>query len=377
MKKTHKRITSVLLGALLTATTFSLAGCGSGNSSGGNSAGTGNPSSENTEKTYEMQLVYAYGEQTITGKNMLEFECQVEELTSGRVQVVSYPNGQITSPDKELSLVKEGTVQASYSAGGSCETINPLHAVYTVPFLMTSIEAGDLELIRRAYQSEAIEGPIKEYASELGYKLLCSNIPTLQGNWILANNKRPVEKPSAAAGLKIRVPSGKMFSLIIESMGASTTTIPGTEVPIALSQGVVDGTWGGTVYAYEAQWITNYITYPYCSVNVSCLYVNQDWWNTLPEDLQKIIEEEAIPATLDFAYAQLEKYEVESLQKLQDEYNVKPTWWDMQDPEIVSWISDVQKKGIDIFVQNNGETGQAMIDAALALRKEIGLPNYQ
>lgn len=57
----------------------------------------------------------------------------------------------------------------------------------------------------------------------------------------ISNSKKPIEKPSDLAGMKIRTPADAMTVDIFRALGAATEQIAFSELYIALQQGVVDG----------------------------------------------------------------------------------------------------------------------------------------
>jgi C4-dicarboxylate-binding protein DctP len=59
------------------------------------------------------------------------------------------------------------------------------------------------------------------------------------------NSLRPIQTPADMKGMKMRIQPSPVFKILVESLGASASAIPWTELPTALQQKVVDGQENG------------------------------------------------------------------------------------------------------------------------------------
>jgi TRAP-type C4-dicarboxylate transport system substrate-binding protein len=109
------------------------------------------------------------------------------------------------------------------------------------------------------------------------------------------------------SGMKIRVTP--VYKPFVEALGGvAVTTSPG-EVYTALERGVVDGYGWPATKISDFGWheVTDYVIDPgFYQVDVG-IVVNLDFWNGLPDDLKKVINEVAVEIERDAAehYAQL------------------------------------------------------------------------
>jgi TRAP-type C4-dicarboxylate transport system substrate-binding protein len=76
--------------------------------------------------------------------------------------------------------------------------------------------------------------------------------------------------------------------------GASPNAIPTTEVLTALQNGTVDGYDQSTLYTVAASWYksTKYFTISAHIYQPAAISFNKGWYDSLPQDLQKIIVEQ-------------------------------------------------------------------------------------
>lgn len=352
---------TLLIGLILSLAVAVFSGC---------SGKTTTPTTPSTEKPIAMRIAHAYPETTQHGRNMIFFKEKVEEYTNGRVQVTIYPNAQLGSIDKEFSLVLSGDVEALYNVGGITETVDPAEAIYNIPFLL-KVAPGDGRHVKLIGESDKVEGILKARQEKLGFKRL-GNVPTLFGFFIVANNLKPVTSVSDAAGLKIRHPGGMMGPIYLESMGASAITVAGAEVPVALTQGVVDGLTTTILHYHDARWHTKYLTLPFQAGFSLPFMTSLTWWNSLPADIQDTIENKVMPELMEFAYEEVAKRELAVMEEMQKApFNVEIAELDMSNPETQKWMKEVRDHAIQKFIDKVGEDARIMVEETLRLGETI------
>jgi len=326
------------------------------------------PREVSAQETYRMRIVHAYPEHTQHGRNMDFFKEKVESYTDGRVEVTIYPNAELGPITQEVSMVLAGTVDATYNIGGVVEAVDPAEAIWNVPFLM-KVAPGQGEHMRRVMYDETIQGILSERQAARGLKRL-GHVPTLTGFMIVSNNVRPIETLEDIKGLRIRHPGGLLGELYIKSLGASPMTVTGAEVPVALQQGVVDGLVTTPVHYHDARWHTKYMTLPFYAGYGQPFLASLRWWNSLPPDIQEIIETRVMPETMEFAdksVMDLENRYIEEMQR--DPYNVQISWLSAEEME--RFAAEVRDQAIERFVEAVGPQGQEMIDQVNLLGQDI------
>jgi C4-dicarboxylate-binding protein DctP len=325
---------------------------------------------------YTMELCFSNSIDTVLGQVALKFKELVEERTKGRVKMTLYPNATIASTADELITVSNGGIDAAYASGPASSSAGVhLEDLYSIPFLF-SCEAGDARLMRAVDKDDAIQNIINASIAETSLNVVrLGNIGTSLGTFPFANNRREVNKPADAAGLKIRTPGGEYFALTMRAFGVDPISINVTELPIALQQGIVDGLCTNLTYYHDSMLHTRYLTMPYVTTNTVPVYVNKDWWEALPGELRDIIANDCMDAAIDFAMDTLEARELQVLELIRKEpYNVKVSTLDFTDPDMQKFSADLLQKGIDIFVERCGRAGQVAVDRVLEIRDELGMP---
>jgi TRAP-type C4-dicarboxylate transport system substrate-binding protein len=146
-------------------------------------------------------------------------------------------------------------------------------------------------------------------------------------------------------------------------------TVLGTEVLVALNQGVVDGLVTTIVHYHDARWHTKYVTLPFYAGYTLPFLVNLKWWDNLPGDIRQTVEKKVMPELMDFAFKEVtdrEKSYVNEIQK--PPYNVKITT--LSDQEMERWTKAIRDKAIDTFVKKIGADGKVMVEEFNRLRPQ-------
>jgi len=115
------------------------------------------------------------------------------------------------------------------------------------------------------------------------------------GSRQITNNIRPVRTPADMKGLKIRTPPLESIIKAMEALGASAVSIPYGDTYMALKTNVADGQENplANIGDMKFQEVQKYMTMIDYQFHPEPFDVNLDFFNSLPVDLQKILEEGA------------------------------------------------------------------------------------
>jgi len=182
-------------------------------------------------------------------------------------------------------MVRIGTVQGS--RGGLFERANKKFLIYTLPFMFENIDQ-----VLRVMNSD-FGDKINEGARENGLYIPTTGVAGGFRN--ITNNVRPITNVKDVKGLKMRTPPIDMTIKTFGAIGANPQQVAYTETYMALKTGVVDGQenpFSNTVDMkfYEPQ---KYLSVVNWQVHPDPFYVNPDWYDSLPSDLQAIFDASA------------------------------------------------------------------------------------
>lgn len=271
------------------------------------------PTTEPPKELPAMQLKIAQGmypTDTFMHNNMVQMAEAITERTGDKITWTIF-GPEIGDWTETEIMNKMGTID--YVWGSHSSGFDPRWNLLGMPFL-----ASDLEGAIKFLGPDGLFMDLgKDFAADGGQYLLSFH---LSGFGQLCLNIDPVMTPEQAAGVKIRVWASEAAKCYVAKMGFTPVTIPWAEAPTAVSTGIVDGLIGASTFL---QW---QIFRDICRTQIRTFdfmdYFTMTWnlesWNSLPEEYQKIIQEESIAA----AKRQQDNVEAEendNMQKLRDD----------------------------------------------------------
>ncbi|AXS83190.1 ABC transporter substrate-binding protein [Marinobacter sp. Arc7-DN-1] len=142
----------------------------------------------------------------------------------------------------------------------------------------------------------------------------------------IIHSKTPVNSLEDFKGMKLRVPGG-MVAEVFQAFGASTVSLPGSDIFPALEKGTIDAAdYVGPAVNWELGFsqVTDYILFGppgvmsiYQPVDLMDLTVNLRAWNALDPKLQQLVEDE-VRIYSQKHYLTIQKRNVEAMKKFKD-----------------------------------------------------------
>ena len=130
---------------------------------------------------------------------------------------------------------------------------------------------------------------INEEAKANGYYVPACGIAGGFRQW--TNNVRPITCPADMVGLKMRTPGIDSIMRTFDALEANRQSIPYVEVYVALKQGVADGEENpySNIVQMKFYEVQEYLTVSNYQVHPNPLFISLDWYEALPDELQKIV----------------------------------------------------------------------------------------
>ena len=213
------------------------------------------------------------------------FASLINEISGGRLTVKVYGGGELVPAMEVFSAVSQGTAEMGHSGAYYWKGKIPAAPFFTtVPFGMNAQEhngwlhyGGGLELWREVYAPFNV------------IPLAGGNTGVQMAGWF----NKEINSIEDIQGLKMRIPGigGEVFSRV----GGTAVTLPGGELYTSLQTGVIDATEWVAPYndmAMGLHEVAKYYYYPGWHEPGSGLEftVNQQAFESLPEDLQAMVE---------------------------------------------------------------------------------------
>ncbi|WP_219417858.1 DctP family TRAP transporter solute-binding subunit [Pseudonocardia nigra] len=277
------------LAVLLLAGTIALSACGARGAGAGGGGGDGAAGGE----TFTIKLSHVVTPATPKGQAAEKFKEVVEERSGGRITVEIYPNSELYGDKDELQALQSNSVQMLAPASAKFTTVAPALQVLDLPFLFDTVEdipdvvSPDSAAGRAIYENEA---------------LAANNIKVL-GLWDnglkqLSSNTE-MRTPADLAGLSFRIQPSDVLRSQFERWGASSTPLAFAEVYNALQQGVVDGQENpySNIESQNMHTVQSHITASNHGYIGYVLVINNEFFESMPADLQEIVQASADEAS--------------------------------------------------------------------------------
>jgi TRAP-type C4-dicarboxylate transport system substrate-binding protein len=211
-----------------------------------------------------------------------------KEDTKGRLDVTTYPSGQLYGARDAIAAVSQGSVEMAGCIAVTLASAAPEFGMDSLMMLFDSYEQQ-----RRAWGTEPGKAVIAKMEQRLGVKLLC-RFPN--GPACPFTSGKKVQNLEDFKGLKARLisPSEKPFW---EALGVSTVSMSTEQVYTSMQQGMINAIWTIPTAIKSYSWwdFIKYGTLPYIAYPDSFIVANAKWWTSLPQDVRDTVSQKIVP----------------------------------------------------------------------------------
>lgn len=223
--------------------------------------------------------------------NFVRWAEEIERTTNGRVRIETLSAGAVVPAFEVLDAVHEQIIDGGHAWSGYWVGKN------RASVMVSSGPGGPFGMDAVDYWGWIWNGGGLEVNNEFFNEVLNADV-----YWMPAGSTGPqslgwynVELSSAEdlRGLRLRIPGipGEMY----EHMGVSVITLPGGEIVPAGERGVIDAgefvnPYHDEALGFEDVWSYHYAPAYHETVTVMEVLFNTEIWESIPEDLQTIIE---------------------------------------------------------------------------------------
>ena len=234
---------------------------------------------------YTLRIQTHYSPEQTSGKLATQFVEDVETMSGGRIDIELFYSSSVVKSVEGFDAAANGILDGEMHGGAYQTGKNP--AFQFVGDIMGGYDT-PWQQYAWLYHGGGYEEANKLY-NQYGMQLI--------GWWIFGqealSSSTPISGPADLKDWKFRSPPG-METEIFASLGAKPIVMDFTEVPTALETGIIDGTDYSSIgnnVSIGLYDIVNHATYPgFHSMPSDHVTIRKDVWDSLPADLQRIIE---------------------------------------------------------------------------------------
>lgn len=264
-----------MLGIMLTSLVLMLAGCKIGGSK--------------DDDVITLRLAHPMAPGNNVTRGYEKFAELVEQKSGGTVQVEVYGSCMLGSDRVAMESVQRGSLEMASSSSPNMANFSPYFMIFDLPYITDikyqqkiydSLDNGDLGAYFDRLAEEINLKPIM--FSEYGYR-----------NFVTTG--QPISTADTVKKLKVRVTASPVEIEVAKALGMSPTPIAWGETYTAMQQGTVDGEGNTFSLLCDAKHdeVIKYAVDSRHNYSMHILMMNKDYWDSLPADVQQVINESA------------------------------------------------------------------------------------
>ncbi len=288
------------------------------------------------------------------------FKKEVEANSKGAIKITLYPSNQLGSPAESIQGVIGGYIDMTIVDMAILNTIYAPSQLPASPGLFRSetecdaILAGDWGVRFRA-----------DFEKATGIHLLNMHAKGFR-NFTTSNKE--LRTVADAAGVTFRVQESQLMIRMVEALGAKAVPMPGSEMDMAMRNGVVDGQENPVLNiiqdkTYEVQ---KYLVLDGHSAGIMCYLINGKLFASFSPELKKVVDDAAAKA-MAAAVKVVETKNREGVQILRDR---GMTVYEPTAAELKAWHDTIFGPTQEYV---RGELGSEVVDDLLrVLKKQRG-----
>uniref|UniRef100_A0A9E7ZV34 Sialic acid TRAP transporter substrate-binding protein SiaP n=1 Tax=Bosea sp. NBC_00436 TaxID=2969620 RepID=A0A9E7ZV34_9HYPH len=248
-------------------------------------AGTAAIAAPNILRAQALVLRWADGQPAShpSPQSAVKAAAEIKEKTGGRIDVQSFPNGQLGSSRDMVESVASGALTMVTEGAAQLGQFVPQLSIIEAPYIWK-----DAAHMTRALKSPLIDELNKALVEKRGMRMIGVNY---YGVRHLTSGKKAINSVDDMKGFKLRVPEVDTFRAMAEAWGARPTPLNFSELYLALSQGAVDGQENPlpTIASAKLGEVQKYLVLTAHIITPRLVIVNEAAWNKIPQADRDIV----------------------------------------------------------------------------------------
>jgi TRAP-type transport system periplasmic protein len=222
------------------------------------------------------------------------FAAAVEKDSGGRIKAEIYPNSQLGSMSRQIEGTQFNAIQVAVLPPEFCVGVDERFEVMTAPGL-----ADDMEHAQRIAADPAVRKLILGLGAGKG--LHGAGLAVLTPSSIIS--RMPIRHLGDFQGKKVRIFASDFQSVALKRLGATPVAMTLSDVVPAIQQGAIDGAIAALNVYVPMHYVdaAKYVTETNQPTIFTVIEVSQKWYNSLPPDLQQVIDKDGNAETLAIA----------------------------------------------------------------------------
>ena len=216
----------------------------------------------------------------------LNYAAAVEKDSVGRIKVQIYPASQLGSIARQIEGVQFGSIQCAMIPPEFMVGVDQRFEVMAAPGLVGSMQHG---------QRLAKDPAVLKLMLGLGANKGLHGVGLFMATPSSVISRTPIRHLADFKGKKIRIFASKFQSVAFERLGVTPVAMTLGDVLPAIQQGAIDGADAALNVYVPFHYVdaAKYVTETNQPAIFIIIEISQKWYNSLPKDLQQIIDKDA------------------------------------------------------------------------------------
>jgi len=239
-----------------------------------------------SEKEYVLKFNHVLNQNDPFHKAFLKWSEAVSEKTGGKLKVEVFHSAQLGVEEDIIEQIRMGANVGQNTDSARMGNYVPGIAVMNGPYFVDSLDE-----VQKLTQAPTIQKWLKELEDTYGIKVLSFN--WVQGFRNFLTNKE-IHSPDDLKGLRIRAPGAPIWMESVRSLGPTPVALPFSELYSGIQSKTVDGAGNVNVNTYNGKLyeVAKYLIETKHILLINFEVVSAKWFNSLPAEYQKILQEE-------------------------------------------------------------------------------------
>lgn len=240
------------------------------------------------DTVYELKISTSQTEQALITRNYQKLADTLNEKSNGRLKVTVYPAGQLGSDEDVLEQAIQGV-----NVAVNTDASRMGQYVKEFSIFMMGYFADNYDECYKVTQTDIFKEWCDTLSKDHGVKIL--SFTFYDGPRQFMTNKE-IKTPEDLKGERIRTIGQEVCTETIQAMGATPISMSWGEVYNGIQSKALDGCEAQNTSTYPSRIyeVSKYQTKTNHFQLMQGLICGESWFNSLPEDLQQLLEETAI-----------------------------------------------------------------------------------
>jgi len=283
---------------------------------------------------------------------------EVETLSGGEIDVQVFGADSLVKANDNILAVAKGDIECAFSLNFQWGKTLPLMNVTIGPYTMSSIEAW------KKWPTSEAAAFLEQKLAEKGVKNIAWMFQT--NTSVFTSKGKALQKPEDFQGIKMRGITPP-FDAGLMAMGATTVTMPGSEVYQALATGVIDAAITDVAAAWSRKYyeVQDHMTVVPVLAAYLHGYVNPAWYEGLSDEAKAALKTAGEAAAI-WAIEASQEAAAAAPQQLMDKGVIVHV---ASDAENEAFRAAMQPAFNEAFAAESGEDGRKLLELIEKLKQ--------